>query len=261
MDLDDRTRGGPSTWPSCAWRRGSWGRPASPTAASPRLAGGALGGAAEDPAPPVPLDAALPVRRRPRDLGGGGRRWLAAEARPQRGGAGWPARAGCRGRVSGGGGGRRRPLALLRRPVLPGCFVCGPARARRRVADLPRRRPAGEGCGRRRGRRTRPSRARTARSGRRWSGRRWTAPAGSPPPRWPTCPPTPRSCSAGWPPAWAGCPGPATTAAWSPGRWPRRPQARRQVGLLGPDGEVLAAARTVWITVARHTVVAGGAAS
>jgi hypothetical protein len=31
--------------------------------------------------------------------------------------------------------------------------------------------------------------------------------------------------------------------------------------LLGPDGEVLAAARTVWITVARHTVVAGGAAS
>jgi hypothetical protein len=31
--------------------------------------------------------------------------------------------------------------------------------------------------------------------------------------------------------------------------------------LLGPDGEVLAAARTVWITVARHTVMAGGAAS
>ena len=31
--------------------------------------------------------------------------------------------------------------------------------------------------------------------------------------------------------------------------------------LLGPDGEVLAAARTVWITVARHTVVAGKAAS
>jgi hypothetical protein len=31
--------------------------------------------------------------------------------------------------------------------------------------------------------------------------------------------------------------------------------------LLGPDGEVLAAARTVWITVARHTVVAGGASS
>ena len=31
--------------------------------------------------------------------------------------------------------------------------------------------------------------------------------------------------------------------------------------LLGPDGEVLAAARTVWITVARHTVMAAGAAS
>jgi hypothetical protein len=31
--------------------------------------------------------------------------------------------------------------------------------------------------------------------------------------------------------------------------------------LLGPDGEVLAAARTVWITTARHTVAAGGAAS
>jgi hypothetical protein len=31
--------------------------------------------------------------------------------------------------------------------------------------------------------------------------------------------------------------------------------------LLGPDGEVLAAARTVWITVARHTVGGGGAAS
>jgi hypothetical protein len=31
--------------------------------------------------------------------------------------------------------------------------------------------------------------------------------------------------------------------------------------LLGPDGEVLAAARAVWITVARHTVMAGGAAS
>jgi hypothetical protein len=30
--------------------------------------------------------------------------------------------------------------------------------------------------------------------------------------------------------------------------------------LLGPDGEVLAAARTVWITVARRTVMAGGAA-
>jgi len=31
--------------------------------------------------------------------------------------------------------------------------------------------------------------------------------------------------------------------------------------LLGPDGEVLAAARSVWITVARHTVMAAGAAS
>ena len=31
--------------------------------------------------------------------------------------------------------------------------------------------------------------------------------------------------------------------------------------LLGPDGEVLAAGRTVWITVARHTVGGGGAAS
>jgi hypothetical protein len=31
--------------------------------------------------------------------------------------------------------------------------------------------------------------------------------------------------------------------------------------LLGPDGEVLAAARTVWITVARRAVVAGGAGS
>jgi hypothetical protein len=31
--------------------------------------------------------------------------------------------------------------------------------------------------------------------------------------------------------------------------------------VLGPGGEVLAAARTVWVTVARRAVVAGGAAS
>jgi hypothetical protein len=46
--------------------------------------------------------------------------------------------------------------------------------------------------------------------------------------------------------------------------WPLAGDSRKlgaRSALLGPDGEVLAAARTVWITVARHTVMAGGAAS
>lgn len=46
--------------------------------------------------------------------------------------------------------------------------------------------------------------------------------------------------------------------------WPLTGRGRKLgagSALLGPDGEVLAAARTVWITVARHTVGGGGAAS
>jgi hypothetical protein len=45
--------------------------------------------------------------------------------------------------------------------------------------------------------------------------------------------------------------------------WPLAVDGRKlraSSALLGPDGQVLAAARTVWITVARPTVVAGAAA-
>jgi hypothetical protein len=45
--------------------------------------------------------------------------------------------------------------------------------------------------------------------------------------------------------------------------WPLTVDGRKlraSSALLGPDGQVLTAARTVWITVARPTVVAGAAA-
>jgi hypothetical protein len=46
--------------------------------------------------------------------------------------------------------------------------------------------------------------------------------------------------------------------------WPLARDGRKLLAgsaVLGPDGQLLAAASTVWITVARHTVVVGGGAA
>jgi hypothetical protein len=218
-----------------------------------------LGGAAEVTLRrPVPLERPLPVRR-----GGGGTLVvedggvLLAEARPAKVAVEPPA--AVTPQAAQAAAGRSR---YYDDPVFPGCFVCGPAR------------PAGDGL------RIFPGRV---------AGRAvWAAP-------W-----TPDATVAGadgrvrpevvW--AALDCPSgiaaadaadlPAGTAvvlgrmAATVGELPRPGDRCRVVAwplavdgrklragsaVLGPDGEVLAAAQTVWVTVARRAVVADGAGS
>jgi hypothetical protein len=147
-------------------------------------------------------------------------------------------------------------------PVFPGCFVCGPAR------------PAGDGL------RVFPGRV----AGRLLWAAPWTpdlSVAGAdgrvrPEVVWAAldCPSGIAAADAADLPAGTAVVlgRMAATVGWLPRpgdrcrvvAWPLVVDGRKlRAGsaLLGPDGEVLAAATTVWITVARHTVLARGAAS
>ena len=185
-----------------------------------------LGGAAEVTLRrPVPLDRPLPVRG-DRDgtlvVEGGG--VLLAEARPATAAAellAVPGNAAVTPEAAEAAAGRSR---YYDHPIFPGCFVCGPARTPGDgLRIFPGRVAGGDAA-------DRPAATAVV------LGRMAATVGGLPRPG-------DRCRVVAWPLTGRG----------------------RKLGagsaLLGPDGEVLAAARTVWITVARHTVGGGGAAS